>query len=54
MVDALINVVYAKHILVEQVTLFTILAPDVSMHPEVEFLEIPVANVNRTLGKNSM
>jgi hypothetical protein len=24
------------------------------MHPEVEFLGIPVANLNRTLGKNSM
>jgi hypothetical protein len=36
------------------ITKHTILAPDVSMHPEVEYLEIPVANVNRTLGKNSM
>jgi hypothetical protein len=32
----------------------TILAPDVSMDPEVECLGIPVANLNRTLGKNSM
>jgi hypothetical protein len=28
--------------------------PDVSMHPEVEILGIPVANLNRTLGKNSI